>query len=768
MRLRDRPWLTQCGVAVAFTAAAVFVHWLLASWLNGTQALIVLAGAVLASVWVAGIGAGILSAVLGILADAYLLLGTDEFLGFMSTHPLTVLGTYAVCCAALIAVGAAARNRKMRAERYAARLEAQTERLQRESEERRAAELAAQEAHRRVQLVLSGITDGFYALDREWRFTEFNPQAERFFGVRREDVLGKSIWELFPPARPHLEHHYLQALRENAHVVFECTAPTPAGKWAETHVYPMDGGLWVFFRDITDRKRAEQALRESEERLRLGAEIGGFGIYEWNAATDTHTWSPETYRIYGVEPGTPVTWDTLIGRTHPADRGLTGDHKARILDPSMPEINTLEQRIVRPDGEVRWVYGRTRRIYEGTGSGRRVVRIMGAVQDVTDLKRAEEALKEADRRKDEFLATLAHELRNPLAPIASAVHYLQLKGAADPDVRNAYAIIERQTRHLARLVDDLMDVSRISRGRIQLQREQVNMADVVAHAVEASRSLIENARHTLELSVPDTPLYVEGDPVRLTQIVGNLLNNAAKYTPPGGRIELHVESTEHEVYVRVRDTGIGMSKETLGRIFEMFTQADGSSERARGGLGIGLALSQRLARLHGGFIEAYSEGEGRGSTFTFRLPRQEADTIEPTVPAAPTRAATTSRRVLAADDNVDAAESLAALLQAFGHIVQTAHDGVEAVQAAQRFHPEVAFLDIGMPRLDGYEVARRIRALPGGESVRLIALTGWGQEEDRQRARDAGFDHHLTKPVDPAALQRLLEGAAGEATAGRV
>lgn len=383
-------------------------------------------------------------------------------------------------------------------------------------------------------------------------------------------------------------------------------------------------------------------------------------------------------------------------------------------------------------------------------------------------KRAREVdvLREADRQKDKFLATLAHELRNPLAPIRNAVQIMRLKRPSDPELSHARDIIERQTEQLVHLVDDLMEVSRIGRGHIHLQLQRVDLSTAIATAVESSRSLIDAAGHTLIVDIPPAPLYVEGDRTRLSQIFANLLNNAAKYTPAPGRIELRVEVEGANVAVHVRDTGIGIPRAMLERIFDMFAQVDASLERTQGGLGIGLTVAQQLAQLHGGRIEAHSEGERRGSTFTVHLPLMRSpaqDSGSGAPSSAPGKRTKVPRKVLIADDNMDAAESLSVLLQMEGHEVRTASDGLKAVAVAEEFHPDVALLDIGMPELNGYEAAARIRALPEGERILLLALTGWGQDADRQLAAEAGFDHHITKPADLEQLQRILAGASGPA-----
>ena len=380
-----------------------------------------------------------------------------------------------------------------------------------------------------------------------------------------------------------------------------------------------------------------------------------------------------------------------------------------------------------------------------------------------DNARLYEELKEADRRKDEFLALLAHELRNPLAPIRTSLQTLKLAGSDAVVAGRAREMMERQVDHLVRLVDDLLDVSRIMRGKVDLRRERVDLAAVVSRAVETARPLIEAGRHELTVEVPPDPVRLDADPVRLAQVLGNLLTNAAKYTEPGGRIRLTVETTSGEVTIRVRDTGIGIPADMLDRVFDPFVQTDVARGRSQGGLGLGLALVRSLVELHGGTVAARSDGPGRGSEFTIRLPMPADDgrqtSGEAETPSAPSPHPA-GLRVLVVDDNRDAADSLAMLLKLKGHDVRVTYDGTAALTAAS-FQPDLVFLDLGMPGMDGYEVARRLRQLPEGQRCLLAALTGWGQEEDRRRTREVGFDRHLVKPVDPAELSALLEALAG-------
>jgi CheY-like chemotaxis protein len=375
--------------------------------------------------------------------------------------------------------------------------------------------------------------------------------------------------------------------------------------------------------------------------------------------------------------------------------------------------------------------------------------------DVTERKLAEAALREADRRKDEFIATLAHEMRNPLAPIRHSVQFLMMRGAQSPELVKAREVIDRQVRHMARLLEDLLDVSRIARNKMQLKRERVALSAIIDTAVETSRPHIDAARHALTVDVPVTPIHVDADPVRLAQVIANLLNNAAKYTPAGGSIGVAASRDANAAIVRVVDNGMGIAHDVLPRIFDTFSQPTPALERSQGGLGIGLSLANGLVELHGGTLEARSEGPGRGSEFIVRLPLSSVQASTAEVRREhPSSSAKRRLRFVVADDNPDAARSLASLLALEGHEVRTASDGEDAIVALRDFRPDVMLLDIGMPRLNGYETARAIRRLPQATEPVLIAITGWGQEQDRARSRLAGFDEHLVKPVD---VRHLLE-----------
>jgi signal transduction histidine kinase/DNA-binding response OmpR family regulator len=377
-----------------------------------------------------------------------------------------------------------------------------------------------------------------------------------------------------------------------------------------------------------------------------------------------------------------------------------------------------------------------------------------------DMRRLNEELAQANRRKTEFLATLAHELRNPLAPLSNGLHLMRMAGAKPELLEKTRQMMERQIQHMVHLVDDLLDVARISTGKVELRRQRIDLKDVVATAVETSASLVDAGGHRLNVEVPSQPLPMDADPTRIAQVVSNLLNNAAKYTPEGGRISLKVRVEDQQAVLSVTDTGIGIAPEAIDKVFEMFAQVPSSTGKPQGGLGIGLSLVQSLVALHGGTVSAASPGAGQGSTFTVRLPLAAATESSTRTHMQTSTPKPGQLQVLVVDDNTDAAESLGVLLDIEGHAAHIAHSGAEALQVAQAQALDVVFLDIGLPDMTGYDVAKRMRMLPGMQKTLLVALTGWGTQDDRQRTRDAGFDKHLTKPAELTAVEELLRTAA--------
>jgi PAS domain S-box-containing protein len=521
-------------------------------------------------------------------------------------------------------------------------------------------------------------------------------------------------------------------------------------------------GAAKIVRDITEKKRAEDSVRESEERLRLALDAGQVGIWDWDILRSHITWSDTICRFFGLRSGEfSGRFEDFLAYLHPDDRERVGaaiNHSLQSGDPY-----SIEMRVIWPDGTERWISTNGGVYFDAQGNA---MRMNGASVDITERKGAEELLKTADRRKDEFLAMLAHELRNPLAPIRNAVQALNRISPPEPQQQRLREMIDRQVAHLARLVDDLLDVSRITRNKITLRKERLDLATAVRHAVETSRPLLDARKQHLTVNFPRDsarplpPLLVEGDMVRLAQVISNLLNNSAKYTPEGGNISLTAERDGDEITIRVKDDGIGISPKVLPYVFDLFTQADRSPDRSQGGLGIGLTLVRLLVGMHGGGVEAHSEGQGLGSEFVVRLPAAQDAGPEDRTKAPPVAADNHSSRrfrILVVDDNVDAAETMAMLLEIGGHEVKTAHDGPAAVQAACDFRPHAVLLDIGLPGIDGYEVARRLRHLDETKETFLIAVTGYGKTEDRVKALTTGFNYHITKPVDPAELEIIIK-----------
>ena len=529
-------------------------------------------------------------------------------------------------------------------------------------------------------------------------------------------------------------------------------------------------GAAIAERDAAEARRAADygALQVSEERLRLALDAGRLGVWDWNVGTGQVQWSENLEPMYGLPRGRfPGTLEGFQALVHPDDRARVDEAIRRALEEGSGYI---EFRNVWPDGSVHTMEAKGKVLRDAEG---RPLRMLGTAMDVTDRRRLEddlrrhaEQLADADRRKDEFLAMLAHELRNPLAPLGTS---LELLGSAVAGRERFLDMAKRQVKHLVRLVDDLLDVSRITRGKITLRKEPVLLADVVARAVELARPLVDARGHALTVSLPPEPVRVEADAVRLTQVFANLLGNAAKYTPPRGSIWLTAECVGDEVAVRVRDTGVGLPPELLPHIFDLFVQGDASLDRTRGGLGIGLTLVRALVELHGGRVEARSAGLEKGSEFVAWLPALPAGLPElATAPeAAPAVAGDGRLKILLVEDHQDTAESLGAMLEGWGHEVQVAFDGLSALRAAAALAPDVVLSDLGLPGMDGYELARQLRQQPGFGRVLLVALSGYGREEDKRRALEAGFDHHLVKPPDMDVLQDLLAAvAAGSAEQG--
>jgi PAS domain S-box-containing protein len=515
-----------------------------------------------------------------------------------------------------------------------------------------------------------------------------------------------------------------------------------------------------------------RALLEAGEGFRLIVDaVEDYAIFTMDPEGKVASWNPGAERLLGWAAEEILGRDSACFFT-PEDvqKGAAEGELRKAAETGRASDDRWH---VRKNGSYFFASGITSSLRDAQGALLGYVKIM---RDRTDRKRLDEelrnradALARADEDKDEFLAVLAHELRNPLAPVFYALKLLDEKPLDDPNRWYIRRIVDRQMRRLARLIDDLLDVSRIRTGKVELRKARVDLNSVIGHAVEVARPLAEDRGHGLAVSLPPEPVWLEADPVRLEQVFTNLLSNAIKFTEDRGAISLSAEREGQEVIVRVRDTGVGIPPDLLPRIFDLFTQGDRSLDRVRDGLGIGLTLSRRLVELHGGTIEAHSDGVGRGSEFVVRLPAFLHHVAPPDEAPASARAAAAEKRspssrplrVLVVDDSEDTTELLGTLLEMAGHSIQVAHTGPSALEVAAAFRPDAIILDIGLPGLDGYQVAQRLREDPALQSVTLIAATGYGQEEDLRRSREVGFDHHLVKPIDPGELQRLLAELAG-------
>ena len=502
--------------------------------------------------------------------------------------------------------------------------------------------------------------------------------------------------------------------------------------------------------DVTERKQAEQALYASEERYRILVESQAEMLCRFRLDGTILFVNGAYARSLGTTPESLMGknfWSFVPETDRPQVRAMLEG-----LTPEAPEVS-IENRFEAVAGS-RWILWTNRALaFDDDG---RLTEAQSAGIDITRRKEMEQALQEADRRKDEFLATLAHELRNPLAPIANSLEVLKRAGDNADLLQQARGAIERQMSHLVRLVDDLLDVSRITRDKLELRKAPVELRSLVHDAVESGRPFADEAEQALEVVLPAKPLHLDADPVRLAQILNNLLNNACKYTPRGGRICITAKRLQDDVLISVKDSGIGMPREKLESIFDMFAQVDHAATRSTGGLGIGLTLVKRLVELHGGSIAAMSAGLGQGSEFVVRLPVHAVAPQDQQRNHADIERGSGTRRVLVVDDNRDSADSLALLLQLNGHKTRVVYDGLAAVEEAGRFRPDVVLLDRGLPVLNGIAACRRIREQPWGKKMVIVAVTGWGQEEDRRQSKEAGFDHHVVKPVDYGLLSRLL------------
>lgn len=757
MREVQRAWrespVVRYAIALATTAVATSLRLALDPLWGAKLPFIFFFPAIAATAWLGGFWPGIAATLLSALAADYFWMTPIRSLALENPSDAVGLLIFAVVGALISAVNEAWRRASTGAAQSEGRLAIERARLH---EQERAARVAAETAAEQLRLALEAGHMG------TWHYTigtgevKWSPGLEAIHGYAPGGFPG--TFEAFRnEIHPDDRERVLEAIgatveqRRDHQVEYRIVRADGSVRWVEGR-----GQLFCdpqgrpqrivgVCQDVTDRRHAE-------ERFRLGVEAAPAAMIMVDQRGVIVLVNALTERLLGY------TRDELVGqsidRLVPSRlRGGHVEHRAGFFADfrQRPMGAGRDLYAVRKDGsEVPVEIGLSPL---DTADGRFV---LAAVTDITQRKEAERALQEGDRRKDEFLAMLAHELRNPLGAITNAAQLLKQLGPPEGHLRFATDVIGRQAAHLAHIVDDLLDVSRISRGHFVLRREAIPLATAVALALETARPLIDARQQRFTLQVPPDPIWVHGDATRLAQVIGNLLSNASRYTQQGGEISLSVDHVDGEGVVRVQDSGIGIAPEMIPRVFDLFVQGGRPSDRAPGGLGLGLTLARRLTEMHGGRLEAFSAGVGQGSVFVVRLPVFAGE-----APDEPDRSSVhphqaVGRRILVVDDNADAAEVLAAALDMSGHDVRVALDGPSALEAETAFRPEVVLLDIGLPGMDGYEVGRRLKAMRGHDGIVLVALTGYGQEEDRRRARDAGFDHHLVKPITPEAILDVL------------
>jgi PAS domain S-box-containing protein len=581
-------------------------------------------------------------------------------------------------------------------------------------------------------------------------------------------VRGRCVYELIAPEHREQFREFNERICRGGTGTLEFDIVGLAGtrRSMETSAVPQPAPTGGFMqlavtRDVTSRAAAERALALNRARLNYATRLSGVGFWYCDLPFNELEWDERVKEHFFFAPPARITIDDFYARIHEEDRTPTKDAIGASIRNRTPY--DIVYRTVHPiSGAVNWIRALGGADYAADGTPTHfdgvTVDVSAQKLDQQRLSMLNAQLREQDRRKDEFLATLAHELRNPLAPIRTGLHALRAGCSPEQQFRQG-EMMERQLGHLVRMVDDLLDISRVTLGKITLKKEHVDFRTVLNAALETTRPLVEAAAHELAIRLPPDPLPLEVDPTRIGQVIANLVNNSAKYTPRGGRIQVTAEAARGMLIVRVSDSGMGIPADMLPKVFDIFMQVERSIEDAHGGLGIGLALVRKLVEMHGGTVEAHSPGEGRGSTFTIRLPLAVERNALSTHADKVRTEASPSLRILIVDDNLDAAESLAICLELEGHRTRRACDGKSALAVAAEFHPQVALLDIGLPGMDGYELARCLRGQTNsGPPPLLVAVTGWGAEEDRRRAHEAGFDLHLVKPIDPAKLNRLITG----------
>src|SRR5512134_2210220 len=748
-----------CAVALALVALATLLRAVMNPILGDRLPYPTYFAAVAAAAWFGRIPAGV--ALFAGLAVAWYAFLAPQY-AFALPNAVSGFGMllYLVFGTAIAAVVDALRRARVRAEGEAAA--------------RRTAEAALREERDRFAVTLHSIGDAVVVTDATGRIETMNPVAESLTGWTLAEARGRPFADVLvllnEPTRGPAENPIARVLRHGRVAGLANHTILVNRHGGE---YPIDDsaapirnesgvvhGVVMVFRDVSAQRRALARLEESEARFRAMAD--GAPALIWTSDLGrgrtyfNRGWLAFTGRALEAELG-----EGWAERVHPEDRDRCRAVQAAALAEHRPFAT--EFRLLRADGEYRWL---AEHAVPRLGLGGQLEGYVGACMDITARRAAEQAVAEADRRKTEFLAILSHELRNPLASIMNAAQVLRLLGGeADPELARARAVIERQSRHLARIVDDLLDVARITSGKIALRRERVPLRAAIERAVELVQERVQAKGQSLQTAIAGEDLYVAGDLTRLVQAFGNLLHNASKYTPVGGRIALRAAASGGSAVVSVTDDGRGIAAAELPHVFDLFRQGAADADRSEGGMGIGLTLVRHIAELHGGSVTAASPGQGKGSTFVVRLPLEGADAERP-VRAGDAPGATAGLRVLVVDDNADAAEMLGAGLSLQGHDVRIALSAVEALRTGAAFRPEVALLDLGLPGLDGFALVERLRAQAWGAGTVLIAVTGYGLPEDRARTAAAGFAHHVVKPVDLDALGDLLRSLARPVAAG--
>lgn len=719
-----RSLLWRLSVTVAITAAALAARALLDPWLGNKVPFITLFAAVAAVAWLAGSLPALLATAIGALGALYLwpdsspVVTTISLLAFVATAGIIIW---------LV----------QRAQRHGDRAQQAA---------------AALDRHRTLlQHMIDSLPMLVAYVDRERRYRLNNRTYGEWFGADAATLEGRRVEEVvgsaaYARARPFIDRVLAgESLRFEASLAYPNGARDVSITFAPHVVGEKVEGYFAIIEDISERKATEHA------RAHLAAIVASStdAIISKSLEGIVQSWNAGAERLFGWRA------DEIIGKSITLLIPPEREHEEPIILARLArgeQLTQIETERMHRDGFRFPVSLTISPVYDSDG---RVVGASKIARDISERRRVEAEREAEARRKDEFLATLAHELRNPLAPILTAAQAMPVDPTGDPDILAARNMIERQARHMTRLVDDLLDLSRITRGQVVLRRARVALHTALDAALESCRPMLRNAEVRLQPGERDESLIVDGDSTRLAQIISNLVGNAAKFTPRGGTVCVSLRRDGDDARIVVEDDGIGIDPTKLEQIFDMFVQVGASTERPATGLGIGLSLARKFAELHGGAVTAHSDGPGRGSRFDFSLPLATADAT--TVVPAERAAVGASLRILIADDNVDAAHSLSLLLRLDGHRVDIVNDGMAAVSSMTTSLPDVGLIDIGMPGLDGYEVARRVRALPGGDRVRLVALTGWGQDDARRRSHEAGFDAHLTKPADAAMLNRTLQ-----------